>query len=72
MARIAFGGLGGRPFRALNAERALTGGLTAASVEATCASLKDGIKPFSDALDSGWYRMEMAQLHLRRILTDLL
>ena len=71
-ARIAFGGLGGRPFRALNAERALTGNLTASSVEATCARLKDGIEPFSDALASGWYRMEMAQLHLRRILTDLL
>ena len=72
MARIAFGGLRGRPFRALSAERALTGGLTAASIEAACASLKDGSEPFSDALASGWYRMEMAQLHLRRILTDLL
>ncbi|XAT60731.1 xanthine dehydrogenase family protein subunit M [Rhodobacteraceae bacterium Araon29] len=72
MARIAFGGLGGRPFRALNVERALTGGLTAASIDAACVSLKNGTEPFSDALASGWYRMEMAQLHLRRILTDLL
>lgn len=71
-ARIAFGGLGGRPFRALNAERALSGSLTAASIEAACASLKDFTEPFSDALASGWYRMEMAQLHLRRILTDLI
>ena len=70
--RIAFGGLAGRPLRAFSAERVLTGSLTVAKIDAACASLKQSIEPYSDALASGWYRMEMAQLHLRRVITKLI
>ena len=71
-AAIAFGGLAGRPFRASVVERSIDGNLTNTSIENACRSLKNEVKPFSDSLASGWYRMEMAQLLLRRTLADLL
>lgn len=70
-ARIAFGGLAGAPIRATGAERALTNrALSQDSITAACARIGDGITPMSDALASGWYRLEMAQLQLKRLLSD--
>ncbi|MDJ1007470.1 MAG: FAD binding domain-containing protein [Paracoccaceae bacterium] len=69
MARVAFGGLAGAPFRASGVERALTGGPLGSETIATAAErIGDGITPMSDALASGWYRLEMAKIHLRRLL----
>lgn len=70
-ARLACGGLAGRPTRAPGAERALQGTLTPGVIETACTRLGDGLTPFSDALASGWYRLEAAKVQLRRLLNDL-
>lgn len=68
-ARVAFGGLAGVPFRATGVERALSNStLNTETIAAACARIGDGITPMTDALASGWYRLEMAQVQLRRLL----
>ena len=68
-ARIAFGAMGETPLRAKQAEASLNGNLLDASTVATaCAALSGDFQPPDDALASGWYRNEVAPVHLRRLL----
>ncbi|MEN0040885.1 MAG: FAD binding domain-containing protein [Pseudomonadota bacterium] len=70
-ARIAFGAMGATPLRAKEAERALSDkSLDRSSVEAAMAALRGDFQPPDDALASGWYRSEVAPVHLRRLLLD--
>ena len=69
-ARIAFGSMGQTPLRAKSAERALEGRpLDAAAISAAAAVVCEGLNPVDDALASGWYRREVAGVHLRRLLS---
>jgi CO/xanthine dehydrogenase FAD-binding subunit len=71
--RVACVGLGAAPLRAAGAERALEGGTLDAATIARAASLvTDGLDPPTDALASGWYRREVAGVHLRRLLERML
>lgn len=68
-ARISFGAMGATPLRAKSAEAALEGqGLDQSSVAAACAAVRGDFQPPDDALASGWYRSEVAPVHLRRML----
>lgn len=72
-ARVAIGGLGGRPCRAPGAERAIgTGPLTRTRIEAAAARISEGITPHSDALASGWYRQRMAEVQFKRLAEEAL
>jgi CO/xanthine dehydrogenase FAD-binding subunit len=69
-ARVAYGAMGRTPLRATTVERALEGQpLDAAAVERAAAVATEGIEPPTDAIASGWYRREVAAVHLRRMLT---
>jgi CO/xanthine dehydrogenase FAD-binding subunit len=68
-ARVAYGAMGQAPLRATAVERALEGQpLDAATVERAAAVATEGIEPRTDAIASGWYRREVAGVHLRRLL----
>jgi CO/xanthine dehydrogenase FAD-binding subunit len=68
-ARIAYGAMGPTPLRATAVERALEGqALDAAAIERAAAVATEGIEPRTDAIASGWYRREVAGVHLRRML----
>jgi CO/xanthine dehydrogenase FAD-binding subunit len=70
--RIACVGLGAMPLRAAGAERALEGGtLDAATIARAAQLVTDGLDPPTDALASGWYRREVAAVHLRRLLEGM-
>lgn len=70
-ARIAFGAMGPTPLRASAAERALSGAsLERGSIEGALQALRGDFQPPDDALASGWYRAEVAPVHLRRLLLD--
>ncbi|HJW82820.1 MAG TPA: FAD binding domain-containing protein [Anaerolineae bacterium] len=66
-ARIALGGVGPIPLRALKTERALAGQLDAAAL----LQLADDIGPPSDFLGSAEYRREMAAVLVRRAIERL-
>lgn len=68
-ARIAISNMGPAPARATGAERALEGQpLTEESVARAAGALLDSLEPRTDELASGWYRREIAPVHLRRLL----
>ncbi|MPZ80373.1 MAG: xanthine dehydrogenase family protein subunit M [Actinophytocola sp.] len=68
-ARIALGGVGPRPMRALAAERALLGApFGRSTVEAAAEDAREGIEPFDDAYASAWYRTRVLPVHVRRAL----
>ncbi|MEO0327987.1 MAG: FAD binding domain-containing protein [Pseudomonadota bacterium] len=70
-ARIAFGAMGPTPLRAKAAEQALEGGsLDEASIERAAVALSRDLQPFDDAIASGWYRREVAPVHLKRLLSE--
>jgi CO/xanthine dehydrogenase FAD-binding subunit len=70
-ARIAFGAMGEIPVRVKGAERALSGtSLDRAGIESALQALRGDLQPPDDALASGWYRAEVAPVHLRRLLLD--
>lgn len=69
--RVAFGGLAGRPVRAKGVERALGNRIEPRAIETAVARIGEGIAPFTDPLATGWYRHEMAQVQLRRLLTRI-
>ncbi len=70
-ARIAFGAMGRTPLRAKGAEGALNGAsLDRAGVENALQALRSDLQPPDDALASGWYRAEVAPVHLRRLLLN--
>ncbi len=68
-ARIACGAMGPVPVRMPAAERALEGcALDEAGVRGAVEAATDGLDPPTDALASGWYRREVAPVHMRRML----
>lgn len=67
--RIAFGAMGERPQRALGVERALQdASLSEGGIEAAMTALASDFNPPDDALASSWYRLEVAPVHLKRLL----
>lgn len=69
--RIAFGAMGPTPLRAKNAERALENqNLDQQSVTNAIAALSGDFQPQDDPLASAWYRMQVAPVHLRRLLLN--
>ncbi|MFD0914852.1 FAD binding domain-containing protein [Pseudahrensia aquimaris] len=67
--RIAFGAMGTTPLRAKNVERALEGvSLDAMSIKPALDALRSDFQPPDDPIASGWYRSEVAPVHLRRLL----
>lgn len=70
-ARIAFGAMGATPLRAKAAETALEGAsLDATGIQRALDVATEGLDPQDDAIASGWYRHEVAPVHLRRLLLD--
>ena len=70
-ARIAFLGMADGPRRAKAVEQALEGAnLDASGVQNALAALASEFDPPDDALASGWYRREVAPIHLRRLLLN--
>jgi CO/xanthine dehydrogenase FAD-binding subunit len=68
-ARIALGGAGPRPVRAVSVERALVGkALTPEAVMAAAEKAGDDADPFSDAYASAWYRARVMPVHIRRAI----
>ncbi len=66
-ARIALGGAGERPVRAIAAEEALVGrALDAEAVDAAAAAAARDASPFDDAVASAWYRSRVLPVHFRR------
>jgi len=71
-ARIALGGVQDRPCLSNGSGRALQGEmLNAASIEKAVSRSLEGITPRTDAIASDWYRGEMVQVQLHRILTKM-
>lgn len=71
-ARIVFGAMGPAPLRSAGAERALEGqSLDRARIESATAAAVEGLEPPTDALASGWYRKEVAGVHLARLLAEM-
>ena len=67
--RIALGGAGARPVRAVAAEAALAGRpFDRAHVEAAATAALDDASPFDDAYASAWYRRRVLPVHVRRAL----
>ena len=70
-ARLAFGAMGPTPLRARAAEAALEGAsLDHNGIQRALAVACDGLDPQDDALASAWYRREVAQVHLSRLLLN--
>lgn len=70
-ARIAFGAMGSTPLRAKAAEQAVNNNsLDSASVDAAVKAVASDFSPPDDALASGWYRSQIAPVHLRRLLLN--
>ena len=70
-ARIAFGAMGKTPLRAKAAEAALEGAsLDQAGIQRAIDVATEGLDPQDDAISTGWYRREVAPVHLRRLLLD--
>lgn len=69
--RVAFGAMGPTPLRAKSVERSLEGAtLDEAGVRPALDVTTEGLSPPDDALASGWYRREVAPVHLKRLLLD--
>ena len=67
--RIALGGCGAKPVRAVKAEAALEGRkLDAESIAAAGALLIKDAAPFTDAYASAWYRTRVLPVHFRRAI----
>ena len=70
-ARVVFGAMGATPLRAKATEGALEGQvLDDARVTAACSAVGQDFQPPDDALASGWYRNQVAPVHLRRLLLN--
>jgi CO/xanthine dehydrogenase FAD-binding subunit len=68
-ARIALGGAGARPVRAVAAEAALTGHpFDRRHVEEAAGAALQDASPFDDAYASAWYRRRVLPVHVRRAL----
>jgi CO/xanthine dehydrogenase FAD-binding subunit len=70
--RVALGGVGPRPVRALSTERILTGSrLDLEVIETAAQAALQDCDPQTDAYASAWYRRRMVPLQIRRALTSL-
>ena len=70
-ARVAYGAMAPTPVRMPAVERALEGrSLDAGGVTPALAAATDRLDPPTDAIASGWYRREVAPVHLRRVLLN--
>lgn len=70
-ARLAYGAMGATPLRAKAVEQALEGAsLDAQGISRALQVATDGLDPPTDPLASGWYRREIAPVHLRRLLLN--
>lgn len=68
-ARVAYGAMGPAPLRAVAVERVLEDrGLDAETISRAAAVAAEGLDPPTDPVASGWYRREVAGVHLRRLL----
>jgi CO/xanthine dehydrogenase FAD-binding subunit len=68
-ARVALGGAGARPVRAVSAEAALAGRpFDRPHVEEAAGAALDDATPFDDAYASAWYRRRVLPVHVRRAL----
>lgn len=68
-ARIAYGNMAATPIRMPAIERALEGRpLDEAGIADALAHATDRLDPPTDAIASGWYRREVAPVHLKRLL----
>jgi CO/xanthine dehydrogenase FAD-binding subunit len=71
-ARVAYGAMGPTPLRAAAVERVLEGqALDAATIARAAQVAAEGFDPPTDALATGWYRREVAGVHLRRLLEGM-
>jgi CO/xanthine dehydrogenase FAD-binding subunit len=69
-ARIALGAMGPHALRARQAERALEGkALDGSSIKAAAKAAADGTAPADDPYATGWYRRQIAPIHLQRLLS---
>ncbi|MEM7422424.1 MAG: FAD binding domain-containing protein [Pseudomonadota bacterium] len=67
--RLVYGAMALTPVRVPAVERALEGAsLDRAGIAQALAVATDGLNPPDDSLASGWYRREVAPVHLRRLL----
>lgn len=70
--RVAFGAVAPRPIRSAAAEAALEGkALDDATIAAVVAAVGSEIHPISDVRATDWYRREMVQNMLERMLTHV-
>lgn len=68
-ARVAYGAMGPTPLRAQAVERVLESQtLDTATLDRAAAAAAEGLDPPTDSIASGWYRREVAGVHLRRLL----
>lgn len=68
-ARVAYGAMAPTPVRVPAVERALEGvSLDLSGITPALKAATEGFDPPDDALASGWYRREVAPVHLRRLL----
>ena len=68
-ARVAVTGVAGRPFRAVDTERALASARpTPACIDAAAALVAEGVRPLSDQHASGPFRLHLARVLTRRAL----
>ena len=68
-ARVAYGAMAATPIRVSAVERALEGkALDPTGIAAALAVATERLDPPTDPLASGWYRREIAPVHLRRLL----
>ena len=68
-ARIAFGAMAPTPVRARAAEAAIEGAtLDENGISRALAAATQGLSPPDDGLASGWYRSQVAPVHLKRLL----
>jgi CO/xanthine dehydrogenase FAD-binding subunit len=66
---VAYGAMGPAPLRATAVERVLEGqALDAATIARAAAVAAEGLDPPTDPIATGWYRREVAGVHLRRLL----
>ncbi|MBL8587709.1 MAG: FAD binding domain-containing protein [Methylobacteriaceae bacterium] len=70
--RVALGAMGDHPLRSAGAERALEGRpFDAEAIARAARQVAEGLDPPTDSLATGWYRREVAGVHLARLLESL-
>jgi CO/xanthine dehydrogenase FAD-binding subunit len=71
-ARLALNAVGPYPFRARGAEELLINAqLDAETIAAAARTAAEECEPFTDAIANAWYRQKMANVFVRRALTQI-